>query len=497
MNLPLRLAILFSFVLAIALGVTGLATHAAIADSERSAMESQLANEASQLIASTDLLQRNDVAYAPPAEDTISRIYTFNEVCTPTGTKRQMRVKQQFKTAILDGKALPLSEAGFAAVLDGKNWSEVGLVDISSDGEEDAAQSQHLIFNQPVFQNDHVIAVAQIAKPLETQQARLLTLRNGLIAGSGLATAIVFGLTWAVAAHGLHPLRHIVQTLRASTNNHEFTNRIEPNQFDGEFNQLAASLNIMLQDLQQTHHLAQAQQEFVADVSHELRAPLTTVRGNLGLLQRNLTEEDRRAVLHDAVDEVERMSRLVNQLMMVARASAHSCPQPGALAEPNFCCESISLKPLVEEMTRKAAARAQDRRLFLAISADVQAIGNADALRQVLLILLDNAAKFTPASGQIVVALEAEGPHAHISVRDTGVGIAPQDLPHVFDRGYRGSDGQLRALALSSMPGGNGLGLSIARQLIQAMGGALQVTSQIGGGSVFTIELPLAQDRAA
>src|SRR5205085_1503416 len=116
------LAILFSVVLAIALGVTGLATHAAIADSERSAMESQLADEASQLIASTDLLQRNDVAYAAPPEDTISRIYTFNEVCTPTGIKRQLKVKQQFQNAVLDGKALPLSEAGFAAVLNGKNW---------------------------------------------------------------------------------------------------------------------------------------------------------------------------------------------------------------------------------------------------------------------------------------------------------------------------------------------------------------------------------------
>lgn len=496
MNLPLRLAILFSVVLAIALGVTGLATHAAIADSERMAMESQLANEASQLIASADLLQRNDVAYAPPADDTISLIYTFEEVCTPTGIKRQMRVKQLFQSAVSNGKALPLSEAGFAAVLDGKNWSEVRPVDISGDDEEAmATQAEHLIFNQPVLQNDHVIAVAQIAKPLETQEARMVTLRNWLVAGSGLATAVVFGLTWAVAAHGLHPLRRIVQTLRTSTDNHEFASRIEPNQFDGELNQLATSLNLMLQDLQQTHHLAQAQQEFVADVSHELRAPLTTVRGNLGLLQRNLTEEDRRAVLRDAVDEVERMSRLVNQLMMVARASAHSCPQPGALAEPNFCCEEISLKPLVEEMTRKAAALAQDRRLFLAISADVQANGNADALRQVLLILLDNAAKFTPAGGQIVVALEAGRSHAHISVRDTGVGIAPQDLPHVFDRGYRGSDGQLRAL--STMPSGNGLGLSIAKQLILAMGGALHVTSEIGVGSTFTIELPLVQDRAA
>ena len=474
MNLPLRLAILFSTLLAIVLGVTGLATHAAIAGSERTAMESQLASEASQLIASADLLQRNDVPYAVSPQDTITRLAKFNnEVCTPTGIRRQLI------GAISRGEALPMSDAGFAAVLEGKSWSEVINVDPSSDGEGDP--SQHLIFNQPVLQNDHVIAVAQIARPLETQEARLTTLRNWLILGSGMATAVVFGLTWAVAAHGLNPLRRIVQAVRAPATYREFNSQIEPSQFDGELNQLATSLNFMLKDLQHTHHLAEAQQAFVADVSHELRAPLTTVRGNLGLLQRNLSEEDRRDVLRDAVDEVERMSRLVNQLMMVARASAH----PGALCEPNFCCESINLKTLVEEMTRKAAALAQDRRLFLAIPADVFGTGNADALRQVLLILLDNAAKFTPAGGHIVVALEAEGQHANISVRDTGVGIAPQDLPYVFDRGYRGDDGQMHPAS------GNGLGLSIAKQLIQAMGGTLQVTSQVGTGSAFVIGLPL------
>src|SRR5205085_11160133 len=128
----------------------------------------------------------------------------------------------------------------------------------SPDGEGDP--SQHLIFNQPVLENDHVIAVAQIARPLETQEARLTTLRNWLILGSGLATAVVFGLTWAVAAHGLNPLRRIVQAVRAPANYREFNSQIEPSQFDGELNQLATSLNLMLKDLQQTHHLAEAQQ---------------------------------------------------------------------------------------------------------------------------------------------------------------------------------------------------------------------------------------------
>lgn len=483
MNLPLRLAILFSMLLAIVLGVTGLATHAAIAGSEREAMQSQLATEASQLIASTDLLQRSDVPYLEtPEDDTITRISTFAEVCTPTGIKRQLL------RAISRGDALPISDAGFAAVLDGRNWSEV--VDVNpSDGQGNTAQ--HLIFNQPVLQNDHVVAVAQIAKPLEMQEARLTTLRNWLIAGSGAATAAVFGLTWAVAAHGLQPIRRIVRAVRNSANYREFNPQLEPKEFDGDLQQLATSLNTMLQDLRHTHHLAEAQQAFVADVSHELRAPLTTVRGNLGLLQRNLSDEDRRAVLRDAVDEVERMSRMVNQLMMVARATA----QPGATATPNFGCDPISLKPLVEEMTRKSAALAQDRRLFLAVSDEVMVTGNADALRQVMLILLDNAAKFTPAGGNIVVALEAEHEQARISVRDTGVGIAPQDLPHVFDRGYRSHD--LQRYATCGAPSGNGLGLSIARQLIQAMGGTLDVSSQIGVGSVFTIGLPLIKDAAA
>jgi signal transduction histidine kinase len=229
------------------------------------------------------------------------------------------------------------------------------------------------------------------------------------------------------------------------------------------------------------------QREALADVSHELRTPLTTVRGNLGLLQRNeaMPDAERRAILRDAIDEVERMSRLVNDLLALAGAESNTTR--------TLRLSAIPLAPLAIEVTRKAMTLAQGRAIFLdgslrsANPADYPKVtGNADAIRQVLTILLDNAIKFTPEDGHIVVALDVEGDWAHIHVRDTGAGIPPEDQPHIFERFYRATRGE-------HTPAGYGLGLAIAKSLVEAQGGTIRVTSELGQGSTFTVSLRLAR----
>jgi len=150
----------------------------------------------------------------------------------------------------------------------------------------------------------------------------------------------------------------------------------------------------------------------------------------------------------------------------------------------------VDVVPLAANMRRKALALAQRRSIVFDQRAERLIVnGNPDALDQVLLILLDNAVKFTPDGGQITLSVEADSSHAYISVHDTGVGIAPEALPRVFDRFYQADGAGADAHAQSG--NGHGLGLAIARSLVEAQGGAISVRSTHGRGSIFTVSLPL------
>ena len=455
MSLRFQLALVLSLMLMATLGGFGFAAHWLVSEKTYTQVKNSLAGDArvvaERLLASADLGQRNDVDYtdaASPYEsadpNTLTKTPSFATVCpiTPLNSADATdALQRRLQQAVRTGEAFEISEKGFAEILSGRTWSEEVPVT------EGVLVQTHLVYNKPVFRNNQLINVAQVAQSVAPIQASLMQFRNWLLLGSGAATLLMFGLTWVVASRGLSPL--------------------------------ASSLNTLLRELNAAHKHTQAQQDFVADVSHELRAPLTTVRGNLGLLQRTLSDDDRQAVLRDAVDETERMSRLVNQLLLVARATA-----PDATPQ-SFCCEPMLLRPLIEEMGRKAARMMQGKtfRIHIAnnISADAAVLANPDALKQVLLILLDNAAKFTGRGGHVSLSLSLEGRWASLRVQDNGAGISAEDLPHVFERGYRGS----------TPCSGHGLGLSIAQQLMAAQGEHITVSSTKGVGSVFSVLLPL------
>jgi signal transduction histidine kinase len=502
MSLRLQLALVLSFMLMATLCGLGIAAHWLVSQNSYTEVRNNLAGDASivaeRLLASNDLAPRHDVSYSySNLEDAVSPFESEDpntltktpifDICLARPAKTAGALQRRMQQAISTGDAFPLSEDGFAAILRAQPWSET--VEVTEGG---LAQT-HLVYNKPVFKNNQLVSVAQVAQSIEPLEARLLQFRNWWLLGSGTATMLMFGLTLVVASRGLNPLKRIAQMMQAaaqhdasgpatplvysSTHATHFTHRAS--QFHGELNELATSLNTMLNELNVAHQQTQSQKDFVADVSHELRAPLTTVRGNLGLLQRNLSDDDRQAILRDAVDEIERMSRLVNQLLLVARAST-----PHA-TEKSFCCEPVLLRPLIEEMGRKAARLMQGKAFSLNVAegvpAQVAALGNPDALKQVLLILLDNAAKFTPRGGQVALSLGMQGQWATLSVQDNGVGISAEDMAHVFERGFSGS----------RLGVGNGLGLSIARQLIEAQGGQILVSSKVDAGSVFSVIIRL------
>jgi signal transduction histidine kinase len=237
---------------------------------------------------------------------------------------------------------------------------------------------------------------------------------------------------------------------------------------------LAETFNQMLSSLQEADN---AQKRFVADASHELRAPLAAIQGNLELLRRypHMPAAEREKTLQMAEREAMRLSRLVNDLLTLARSDA-GLPLREAL---------VDLKAVAQEALTEARYLLKGQRLETQALEEVWVLGNGDHLKQLVLILLDNAIKYTPEGGTVRLALQAQRGQACLSVRDTGIGIPPEDLPHIFERFYRADP------ARSRNKGGSGLGLSIARWIVERHKGEVEVNSQMGQGTTVVVRLPL------
>ena len=227
------------------------------------------------------------------------------------------------------------------------------------------------------------------------------------------------------------------------------------------------------------------QQAFVANAGHELRTPLTLLRASAEVAQRRLPPgavEDR-ALLGDVLQECDHMNRLVADLLLLSRLDAGRLP---------LTPEPVPLTALLGDIQRQVGRLAAAHSITVtsgAISGTVR--GDPTRLRQVLLIVLDNALRYTPPGGRIHLSTARQGREMAIQIADTGTGIAPTHLPHLFERFYRADP------ARHSDTGGTGLGLAIAHALIRAQHGHIHVTSTLGQGTVVTLLLPLAAAPAA
>ena len=247
-----------------------------------------------------------------------------------------------------------------------------------------------------------------------------------------------------------------------------------------EIGDLGTAFNGMAASLAEAETL---RRNLIADVSHELRTPLTIIQGNIQAILDGVYPLEM-AQMAGLYDETRLLTRLVDDLHDLALADA------GQLR--------LERTPVnVSDLARTAVgqfdpvAEAAGVKLTLETSEDVpEVLGDADRLAQVLRNLLSNAIRHTPAGGQVVMRVERAGEQVTIQVADTGSGIAPEDLPHVFDRFYRGDKSRSRR------GGGAGLGLAITRQLVTAHGGQIAVASTPGLGTTFTISLPAAIDLA-
>jgi two-component system OmpR family sensor kinase len=370
--------------------------------------------------------------------------------------------------ASLGDLILPLSDNGLKAVQRGEVWIETASVD----------PEQLLIYNQQVAPPDGTPTIIQVALSMTARDQFLSTLRNILVIGSVAILTVTFGISWLLAGLALRPIHRITQTARVIGAERNFDRRVDHPGPNDEIGQLATTFNDMLTELQaaylQVEQSLQAQQRFVADASHELRTPLTTLRGNIDLLQREppIRAEDRADILADMVDETERLMRLVNDLLMLARADARR-PLPS---------QSVLIQPLLKDVCDQAQRLAPQRTIICNSCPDVSLVGDQDALKQVLLVLLDNALKHTPPEATITITTTDADEQVSISVGDNGPGIEPALRPHIFDRFYRGDAARTGS--------GSGLGLAIAKELTEAQNGTITVDSQVGQGSVFTLTFP-------
>jgi two-component system, OmpR family, sensor kinase len=297
---------------------------------------------------------------------------------------------------------------------------------------------------------------------------RLILIALGL---GGLSAALIGG--WAIAGGALRPIARMTSTASTIAHSRDLSHRIATPRHHDELGRLAMTFNDMLTSIEAAYG---AQQRFVSDASHELRAPLTAMQGNLELIRRHpeMARAERDEALAEAEREAVRLTRLVADLLALARADA------GVTLRH----ETVDLDAVALEAFRSVHALAHGQELTLDTLEPVQVIGDADRLKQLLLIVLDNALKYTPSGGRVTLSLRQCADAGEISVQDTGVGIASQDLPHVFERFYRADPARNRDA------GGTGLGLPIARWIVEQHRGAIHIDSAPGRGTTVTVSLP-------
>ncbi len=309
----------------------------------------------------------------------------------------------------------------------------------------------------------------QILSPLtllETATERLVRVMIGV---GIVALVLSFMVGSVIAGQALQPVDTISQAAKQITAADDLSRRIA---YDGPMDELGQLTRTFNTTLERLERLFVAQRRFVADVSHELRTPLTTIQGNLDLIKRYGPDP----LSVEAIEsEVKRMTRLVGDLLLLAQADSGRLP----LVET-----PVELGTLALEVYRQAKVLATQVELKLDRIDAVRVMGDADRLKQLLLNLVTNAIKYTTAGGKIAISVVHEGAYVFLKVSDTGIGIPKDDLAHIFDRFYRVDKARAREM------GGAGLGLSIAQWIAEAHHGRIWAESEVGKGSVFTVQIP-------
>ena len=326
----------------------------------------------------------------------------------------------------------------------------------------------------PLMENGQLISILQVGAPLQESTTALNALFYILIFGIPLAVILASGVGWFLAKKALSPV-DMVTGLARKIEAGSLNERLDVSGPKDELGRLAKTFNDMIARLELSF---KQMKQFTADASHELKTPLTVLKGEMEIaLKTEKTVEGFKEVIKSSLEEIDRMSAIVKSLLNLAKLDSR-------VRLPK---DNIKLDGIVEERFNQTMPLAKDKGIdmVMAKKESVIIMGDKLGIGQLLFNLIYNAIKYTSKDGRIEISLEQSDNWAIIKVIDTGIGIAEEDLPHIFDRFYRVDK------ARTTGAGGVGLGLSICKEIAEAHGGKIEVESEAGKGSVFKVYLPL------
>jgi two-component system OmpR family sensor kinase len=485
--LPLRwrIALLYTAVLGFTLLAADIAVYLSLEHYLESEIDENLRNQARELSGTIDLDLRRESTQ--PRVNVFIRFPNLDAFASPGMTVQVLNLDGRvlIQSENLRDRAVPINRENVDLALAGTSTYNTDVID----------QTPVRIYYAPLEPRQlegNIAGVIQITRTLRDIEVTLAWLRLVLIGIGSLSLIFATAAGYLLARAALSPIGRLTRDARSIGEARDFGRRVAvPRTLRAsrdEVTRLAVTFNQMLGQLQETYgeleHTLASQRRFVADASHELRTPLATIRTNLELLQRagdDLPAADRDEALADSLAEIERLSRLVGDLLTLARVDS------GLRLERR---DEVRIDRIVRDVYRQARLMALPHEHIVVTDAVAEAtvLGDADYLKELLLVLADNAIKYTPDGGEIRLGARVEDEAVLIGVADNGLGIASHDLPHLFERFYRADNARHRDTGTT---GGTGLGLSIALWIAEEHNGRIEIASTPGLGSTFTLRLPM------
>jgi two-component system, OmpR family, sensor kinase len=462
MSLRVRLTLWYGTALASVLVVCGVILYGALAKALKEHVDRTLEETAAVAERSLEehrfgpFLLYEDLSQDFPELATLDK---FFQIFGPTG---QITIQ----SPNIQSREIPLSRTGLEAALAGQTTFE----SVRFSGEPPIR-----LISVPVRHGGSLVNIVRVGtslQPLEETLHRLLII---LLITMPLALLASLGGGWFLAGRALRPVGAITQAAERIAGG-DLTQRLCVSGDQDEIGRLAATFNAMIGRLEASFRQIR---QFTSDASHELRTPLTVLKGETELaLRRPRSADDYRTVLESSLEEIDRMGRIVDELLFLSRAD---------LGEIKMESRPVRLDQLFDDLKRQADVLGHEQAVQI-VSGSIEPVtvaGDDMRLRELILNLLDNAIKYSPPGGRVDMSVVAQDGTARLSVSDQGIGMSPEEQGHIFDRFYRTD------AARAHTKKGTGLGLAICQWIVDAHHGTIDVQSEPGKGSTFTVILPL------
>lgn len=362
-----------------------------------------------------------------------------------------------------------LDQEQYQQILQGKTVSSISKNDVYFN-------TKMMSVAVPLINNGQVLGATIMHIRLDDIQHNLMSVYWLIMIAAMFSILVAFVMIYFMSRRLAEPIKDMTNVSLAMAEG-DFTERVDVTSND-EIGQLAATFNYMVSKL---GNLEQMRRDFIANVSHELRSPLTSIRGFIqGVIDGTIDDKDKEKYLGIALEETNRLSRLVNDLLELARMESGGIK----LDQQPFHLSRVAEK-VAAQFERYAAEK--DVIINTHVADDLMILADHDRVEEIMINLLDNAIRFSPPKGHIDIKAVKEKNKAMISVSDMGKGIPPEEIENIFDRFYKVDKARTRS------KGGTGLGLAIIKQLIRAHGEEIQVQSEVGKGTTFTFTMPIVR----